>query len=74
MCPAPSTAVTKIAVARAAQNLKRGTGSAEAVEDARRNHAAAKLEEYVQKVVADWPPLTDEQRARVAALLRREAS
>ncbi|WP_155850246.1 hypothetical protein [Arthrobacter sp. Br18] len=33
-----------------------------------RELAAAKLEAYVEKIVADAPPLTTEQRARLAAL------
>lgn len=36
---------------------------------ARRDLAAAKIEQYVSKVVADAPPLTDAQRARLARLL-----
>ncbi len=38
--------------------------------DARRDLRAARLEEHVRKVVADWPPLTDEQLDRLAGLLR----
>lgn len=38
--------------------------------DARRDLAAAKLDAYIKKVVAEAPPLTDEQRDRIAALLR----
>jgi hypothetical protein len=41
-----------------------------AVPDARRDLAAAKLEQYVAKVVATAPPLTSAQRDRIAALLR----
>lgn len=37
---------------------------------ARRNLKAIRLEEYVEKVVAEAPPLTDEQRDRIATLLR----
>jgi hypothetical protein len=37
---------------------------------ARRDLAAAKLEAYVQRVVSEAPPLTSEQRDRLAALLR----
>ncbi|WP_062069443.1 hypothetical protein [Demequina sediminicola] len=40
---------------------------------ARTDLAAAKLEQYVSKVLADAPPLTDGQRERVAALLRPHA-
>lgn len=38
--------------------------------EARRNLRALRLEEYVTRVVAEAPPLTDEQRERIAALLR----
>ena len=37
---------------------------------ARRDLKAAKLEEYVAKVVATAPPLTDEQANKIASLLR----
>lgn len=38
--------------------------------EARANLAAEKLAEYVARVVAEAPPLTDAQRDRIAALLR----
>lgn len=38
--------------------------------DARRNLAAAKLSEYIAKVLSAAPPLTDEQRTKLAELLR----
>jgi hypothetical protein len=37
---------------------------------ARRNLAALAIEDYVLKVVAEAPPLTAEQRDRIAAILR----
>lgn len=37
--------------------------------EARRNLRALRLEEYVTRIVAEAPPLTDEQRERIAALL-----
>lgn len=37
---------------------------------ARRNLKALRLEEHVLKVVAEAPPLTPEQRDRIAAILR----
>lgn len=37
---------------------------------ARRDLKAAKLEEYVARVVATAPPLTDEQASRIASMLR----
>lgn len=38
--------------------------------DARRNLAEAKIATYVQSVLDSAPPLTDEQRTRLAELLR----
>lgn len=38
--------------------------------EAKRNLKALKLEEHIRRVVAEAPPLTDEQRDRIAALLR----
>lgn len=40
---------------------------------ARRDLRAARLADYVRATVAELPPLTDEQCARVAALLRGHA-
>lgn len=40
------------------------------VTGARRDLAAAKIEQYITEVVASAPPLTQEQRDRLAALLR----
>lgn len=42
---------------------------AEAERDARRDLAAAKLEAYAARVVAEAPPLTEAQRDRITALL-----
>src|SRR3954454_16549103 len=38
--------------------------------EARRNLAAAKLQDYIERTLADAPPLTDSQRDRLALLLR----
>jgi hypothetical protein len=38
--------------------------------EARRTLRGIRLEERVSEVLAGWPPLTDEQLDRVAALLR----
>lgn len=38
--------------------------------DARRDLAAAKLADYIQRTVSSAPPLTDEQRNRIVSLLR----
>ena len=37
--------------------------------EARRNLRAIRIEEYVRRTLADAPPLTDQQRARIAGLL-----
>lgn len=47
----------------------RGPDDPETV-DARRDLAAAKLEQHVRQVVDGFPPLTSAQRSRLAALLR----
>jgi hypothetical protein len=46
------------------------TTDAEQIAKARRNLAAAKLDAYIQRVIAEAPPLTPEQRDRLAVLLR----
>lgn len=38
--------------------------------EARRELRALTVEEYVKRVVDEFPPLTDEQRSKIAALLR----
>jgi hypothetical protein len=43
---------------------------AKPVEDARRVLAAAKIEQYIERVVAEAPPLTPEQLDRLALLFR----
>lgn len=53
----------------AALTRSRPTDDPELVE-AKRNLKALSLEEYVRRVVSQAPPLTDEQRDRIAALLR----
>jgi hypothetical protein len=37
--------------------------------DARRSLAAANIAAYVEKIVASAPPLTDDQKSRIGALL-----
>lgn len=41
---------------------------------ARRNLAALSIEDYVSKIVAEAPPLSPEQRDRIAAILRGGAA
>ncbi len=40
------------------------------IDSARRGLAAAKIEDYIERTVAAAPPLTDDQRDRLALLLR----
>jgi hypothetical protein len=42
----------------------------EQVEDRRRDLAEAKITDYIETVLAQAPPLSDEQRNRLAELLR----
>lgn len=62
----------KVAHARAMLGVehRRRDASPEAIAEARRELAAAKLEDYITRTVDAAPPLTPEQRERLAALLR----
>lgn len=62
----PSSAIK----ARSALGVASRTGDQNQINDARRNLAAANIENYVARVVATAPPLTDEQAARIASMLR----
>lgn len=42
----------------------------EAIEDANRDFATEKIADYVTRVLDSAPPLSDEQRCRLAELLR----
>lgn len=60
----PNVARTRARVAVATRR-----GDSNALTDARREHAESLLAAYITKVVAKAPPLTEEQRHRIAALL-----
>jgi hypothetical protein len=49
------------------------TRNGKAVPDVDRQLAAARLEAYIKRVVADAPALTCSQRDRLAMLLRKES-
>lgn len=70
----PETATFKgSALAKARSNVAvayRRKLSSEAKAKAHRDFAAEKIAHYVEKTLAGWPPLTDEQLDRIAALLR----
>lgn len=40
------------------------------IDDARRNLRAAKAAAYIDRILSEAPPLTDEQRVRLAELMR----
>lgn len=49
-------------------------GTPEDAAEARRDLAAAKLEASIGKITGDAPPLTDDQRDHLAALIREGAN
>lgn len=55
--------------ARLAALLRHKSPDAPEIEEARRDLRAARLEKIVRETVAAAPPLTDEQRRRLAVLL-----
>jgi mono/diheme cytochrome c family protein len=63
----------RTAIARASRHLRRHGDDPIAHDHltrAKRDYAAHKITKYIREVVAAAPPLSDEQRARIAALLR----
>lgn len=64
-------------IARAEKKLKRDPQDLAAREELvqlRQKYAASKLEDYISRVVAAAPPLSDEQRSRLAVLLNGNAA
>jgi hypothetical protein len=55
-------------IARAERDSRR-TGDQSPADAARREYAVAKIEDYVRRTVDAAPPLTIEQRTRLASLL-----
>ncbi len=53
-----------------AAQARKGRASAEDVAKARREYAAQALADHIARVVSEAPPLTNEQRERLALLLR----
>jgi hypothetical protein len=71
--PVLSPAGRKLKAKRAGLTRHRGPDHADTVEAAR-DYRAEVLAEHVRKVVDAAPPLTAEQRDRIAALLRAPAT
>ena len=61
---------SRLAKARSQVGVAHRKQDREAIESARRDFAAEKIANYVTKVLDAAPPLTDEQRVRLAELLR----
>jgi hypothetical protein len=55
----------RASIARASKR----SGDPTCADDARRDYAAAKLEDYVRRVVDTAPPLTQGQKSKISALL-----
>lgn len=55
--------------AKTASAVRHGAANAS---DLHRDLAAMRIEDYIRKIVASAPPLTDEQKSRLAVLLNTE--
>jgi hypothetical protein len=62
--------ITPVVRARSVLGNATQSGDADRIKDARRDLAAAKLEAWIIKTVAEAPPLTVAQRDKLAGLLR----
>lgn len=69
MPPAPSPRTAHRRARVGGLSLRRNPDDPELTE-ARRELELSKLEDHVNRIVADWPELTGEQLDRIAALLR----
>lgn len=63
-----------VAKARSLKAVAHRRGDQAAILEAGRELAAAKLEVYIQRTIESAPPLTPEQRDRLAGLLRPASS
>lgn len=60
---------SEVLAARSLLGLASRRRDVDAITDARRDLAAAKIAAYIEKVVAEAPPLSDEQRDRLSAII-----
>lgn len=63
--PATPLQVARARIARAARHAQ-ATGDDSTLEDARRDYAAAVIESNIERALTATPPLTVEQRAKIA--------
>jgi hypothetical protein len=68
--PIRTTPQSRTARARLAQSAQANGPDSTETKDARRDFAAARLDDYIRDTLANSPPLSDEQRTRLAELLR----
>lgn len=54
-----------------AEKVARRSGDRTEADDLRRQYVEAKIEAYVQRVVAEAPPLTEDQKNRLRALFSK---
>jgi hypothetical protein len=66
----PEVAHTRARVAAKSRDHNRAACPETELSDAKRDHRAAVLADYIARSLAAAPPLTDEQRVRLAELLR----
>lgn len=73
----PTPPQARAAIARAERSVKRRPDDLDALEQARRlrsEYKALRAEDYIRQLVDSAPPLTPEQRDRLAVLLRGGAA
>lgn len=68
--PVPTSPQSRSARSRLARSAQSHGPDAAETTDARRDFAAARLDDYIRDTLAKAPPLSDEQRTRLAELLR----
>lgn len=68
--PVPISPQSRLARSRLAKSAQVNGPDSTETTDARRDFAAARLDDYIRDTLAKAPPLTDEQRTRLAELLR----
>lgn len=66
----PQVAHRRARHAAVARGVRAGERPAADLDDTGRDLAEANIAAYIAKVLADCPPLSDEQRTRLAELLR----
>lgn len=66
----PDVSAARARVAALARCVRSGERNPEELDEARRDLTEANVRAYVKKALAQRPPLTDEQRNRLAELLR----